>query len=116
MIQANPTPKISQKQSLAISKFLFSGRPDTTPLRHSDMDLSFPIPVIGKVALSTPYRYSNHFSSGSILTYSGQSILANQLVLTSKELAVRLRYFLCVLNMFKAVIMLSKSKAAIFSS
>jgi hypothetical protein len=24
-----------------------------TPLRHSDMDLSFPIPVIVKVALST---------------------------------------------------------------
>jgi hypothetical protein len=27
-------------------------RQQPTPLRHSDMDLSFPIPVIGKVALS----------------------------------------------------------------
>jgi len=35
MIQANPTPKISQKQSLALSNFLFSYRPDTTHKSHS---------------------------------------------------------------------------------
>jgi hypothetical protein len=29
--------------------------PLSTPLRHSDMDLSFPIAVIGKVALSIHY-------------------------------------------------------------
>ena len=30
----------------------------STPLRHSDMDLSFPIPVIGKVVISTRNRQS----------------------------------------------------------
>jgi hypothetical protein len=40
MIQANPTPKISQKQSLALSKFLFSGRPVTTLKRHSTFGVS----------------------------------------------------------------------------
>jgi len=52
MIQTNPTPEISQKP-LAKRDFEFSGRPVTTPCRHSDMNLSFPIPAIGKVALST---------------------------------------------------------------
>jgi hypothetical protein len=44
----------SLKQSLAMSKFLFSGRRQPTHNRRSVMNLSFPIPVIGKVALSTP--------------------------------------------------------------
>ncbi len=33
-----------------------------THLRHSDMDLSFPIPVIGKVTLLTPCRHSIQIS------------------------------------------------------
>jgi hypothetical protein len=44
MIQANPTPKISQKQSLALSKFLFSGRPVTTHNCRSAMILPLPKP------------------------------------------------------------------------
>jgi len=68
MIQANPTPKISQKQSLALSKFLFSGRPVTTPLRHSYMDLSFPIPVIGKIAKSIIKDIGARFPNGNIST------------------------------------------------
>jgi hypothetical protein len=43
--------KLDSKQPLATRKFLFSGRLQSTPLRHSDMNSSFPIPVIGKVAL-----------------------------------------------------------------
>jgi hypothetical protein len=52
----NPPIEITQKQSLAMSNFLFSGRPVTTLLRHSDMDLSFPIPVIGKIGTIDPDR------------------------------------------------------------
>jgi len=41
----------------------------TTPLRHSDMDLSFPIPVIGKkVALSTKRPLAIHFECQVLFT------------------------------------------------
>jgi hypothetical protein len=36
MIQANPTPKISQKQPLAMSNFEFFHRPETTHCGRSD--------------------------------------------------------------------------------
>jgi hypothetical protein len=45
----NALIEIIQKQSLAMSNFWFSGRPVTTHSCHWDMDLGFPIPVIGKV-------------------------------------------------------------------
>jgi len=54
--------EITRKQPLALSKFLFSGRRQSTHLRHLDMDLSFPKPVIGKVALPTPCIHSIQIS------------------------------------------------------
>jgi hypothetical protein len=46
LITLNAPLEITQKQPLAMRNFEFSGRQPTTHLRHSAMDLSFPIPVI----------------------------------------------------------------------
>jgi len=52
-----------------------------THLRHSDMDLSFSIPVIGKVALSTHKRHSLHISEWQHSNRKRPAVLTNQLAL-----------------------------------
>jgi len=52
---------------------------------HSDMDLSFPIAVIGKVALSTLVDIGAKFPNGNFPAASRHSTLGNQLALLAKR-------------------------------
>jgi hypothetical protein len=62
----SPVFEIAPRLHLAITivgywpNFIIREGLSPTPLRHSAMDLSFPIPVIGKVALSTFCGQSEH--------------------------------------------------------
>jgi hypothetical protein len=59
--------------------------PQTTHSSHSVMDLSFPIPVIGKVALSTPLQTLGPDFCLAAYPESKHSILASQLALPARS-------------------------------